>query len=711
MSGKTWNKQPARRKNELMLSAENRLVLLVFNLMLGFALVIGKLIYVQVVKHDDYRKAVQVRLENKRELPAKRGSVMDRNGELLAIDLMHYSLAVKPALLENPQEAAAKISSAVNLSASKILRKIRGDKRFVYLRHRLSIKEARELQDMKLKGVILEKKYSRYYPYEHVGAQMIGYCDYDNAAKGGLELQYDEYLKGTSGSAIYLRDALGNQYPNLDFPTAEAVDGYNVETTINVTYQAVLDDELKKAVLGNNANSGSAVLLDPRTGEVLGMANYPTFNPNRYNDYSIEKYRNRAIADVYEPGSTFKAVSLALALDHLNMDLNNELVFCENGRYRLADNYVKDHKSFAYLTAKKVFEQSSNIGVIKLSSKFKATDFYRYARDFGVGQESGIDLPAEANGILHRPGNYSRYSVAYMSMGYEVAVTPLQMASVYSAIANDGQLMQPYVVKRITDRDGSVIRENRPLAVRQVVSPSTARRMKKVLHGVVENGTGKTAQVPGLTIAGKTGTAQKIDRKTRSYRTDRHVASFAGFFPVEAPRFTLFILINNPRKAYYGSQVAAPVFRNIANRIVGLPVRETPGRAELAHLKLPSISNYMLALEGMELSEAVEKVRDRDLPYEVVGDGKVVYRQEPPAYSMLNGRQKVLLYTETRDIKQSEVMPLVKGLTVREAMQVLAEWKINLEIDGSGVVYEQLPRAGVKMREQQKVLLRCRVTD
>lgn len=706
---KRATKKNKRRRQKFSLDGQKRLLILALLWCVGFALIVVRLVKVQVSEHDYYQKTAKSYIEYHRTLPAQRGMITDRNGELLAVDLMHYSLAVKPKLIKDKQKVARNIAKVLKISSKNIYRKINKNKPFVYVKHRLNPDEAAQLRALKIKGLILDKGFNRAYPYAEVGAHILGYCDFDNAAKAGLEKQYNEVLTGKPGSSIFMRDALGNYFPDLDFPMSEPRNGKNIETTIDVVYQGILEEEIKKAVQTNKAVNGSAVLMNPRTGEILGMANYPQFDPNRYNQFKMRDFRNCAISDLYEPGSTFKMVSLALCLDQLKLDMDNELVFCENGRYKLARKVVRDHHNFAYLTARRVFEQSSNIGVIKLSQRFKAPVFYRYARDFGFGQKTGIDLPAETAGILHKPSEFSRYSVSYMSIGYEVAVTPLQIVNAYAAIANGGNLMKPYVVRRISDERGRTIHENKPQVIRRVISQATSRQMKNVLLGVVENGTGRSARVSGVTIGGKTGTAQKFDQRTKSYTSKSHIASFAGFFPVENPKFVLLVMVNNPRNGkYYGSQVAAPAFRTIAQRIVGLSVEDEPvSDVNLARIELPSLNKKMVALEGLKLDNAVKILKRKDLKYEVIGDGEMVYRQEPSAYAVINAKEKVRLFTESKEVKQPAKMPKVTGMSMKEALRVLSGWNVPVEIEGSGIVTRQLPIPGKKLEKNASVKLVC----
>ena len=706
---KTKTKTKTRRSARKMDAGTRRILVVAGLWAFGLLLVVGKLYQVQIRQHEFYKEKARSYIEHKRTLQAARGTISDRNGEPLAVDLMHYSLAAKPAQLVEKRAVARKISKIINESYDDVYSKINNKKSFVYLAHRLTPEQAAQIRDLSDKSLLLERKFSRSYPFKEVGAHLVGYCDNDNKPGAGIEFSYDEYLHGKDGSSIFLRDAHGGQFPSMDLPTREPQNGKHIETTIDIVYQGILEAELGIAVNQHKADNGSAVLLNPRTGEVLAMANYPQFNPNEYSKYPVKNFKNQAVSDLYEPGSTFKMVSLAMCLEQLHLNMDSELVFCENGRYQLAQKTVRDHQKFAYLTARQVYENSSNVGVIKLAEKFPAAQFYRYARDFGFGEKTGIDLPAEINGILHKPDKFSKYSVSYMSIGYEVGVTPLQLASAYAAVANDGKLMQPYVVRRVVDESGRVVKENRPTELRTVISRETARQMKEVLKGVVENGTGQSARVTGVTIAGKTGTAQKIDRSTNSYTSENHIASFAGFFPVENPKFVLLVVVNNPRNGqYYGSQVAAPVFRRIAQRIVGLAVEDEPvSDQNLARIALPEMKNMLPAVEGMSVKNATKTLEKRNLKVDITGDGDTVFRQEPEAFSQFKEGQLVTLYTETRPLAETGKMPMVVGKSMKEALRILGEWDVQVEIEGSGIVIKQLPVAGSKMDNSGKIKLIC----
>lgn len=675
-------------KERFKTSTRIRLLLLSFLWIIGFAAIVAKLVFIQVFEHNSDGDINDVM---NHEIPAQRGTIYDRNGKILAVDLVHYSLAAFPTKISDKISSARKISQVTNISFSEILSKIKSREKFAYLAHRLPPQQADNLRDLESKGFVLEKKYSRYYPYLKNGAQLIGFCDFDNIARAGLELEYDSYLKGLNGHCVYLRDAKGGQFPNLNYPLFNPINGKDIHTTMDIVFQSILEEELEKGVKEHQALNGSAVLLDVRTGELLGLANNPGFDPNLYNKYPIKSYRNTAVSDQFEPGSTFKIIALAMVLEQLKMDLNTNKIFCENGRYSFFKKTISDHKRFGNLTIKEVFENSSNIGIIKLARKFDAPVFYRYARDFGFGTKTGIDLPAESSGLLHKPQEFSKSSACYMSIGYEVAVTPLQIASAYAAIANGGDLFHPYVVQKIVDTDNHLALTNDPKVIRKVISNQTARQMTITLQGVVEKGTGQSAGIPGISIAGKTGTAQKLDHEKNQY-VRKYISSFVGFFPAESPRFVLLITVNEPQGEYYGSQVAAPIFRNIVQRIISLP------------------ENSNLASTPTLSSLSDQNSDERELPVSVYynpdnnsSDYKIIKTSNKITTQTLN--HGPVNKTNHIEKKKKGEMPNFIGLTLREALEKLSQYSLEADFEGSGVVNSQFPRPGKRLNSQTKINL------
>lgn len=660
-----------------------------------FAVVLARLVQVQVLLHAAYAARAERQTVKVDRVQARRGAIQDRNGETLAEDVIHYSLAVRPNQVEDSRKLVRVLSEILGRPASYFLQRLKAHPKYVYLAHRLSEQTAEKIRQAHLSGVELEEHFSRYYPFAEAAAQTIGFCDFDNRARAGLELKYDDRLKGQSGLVVYLRDARGHRFQNLDIPAQEPIDGKTLITTLDITYQQILEEELRQAVEAHQADHGSAILMDPHTGRVLAIANYPGFDPNHYNQFPMETYQNRAISAAHEPGSTFKMVALAVLLEQLKLDLDKETVYCEDGRYRLHRKVIRDHKPFGRLTLREVFEHSSNIGVIKIARRFRAPIFYRYARDFGFGAFTGIDLPAESQGILHTPDQYHRNSLYYMSIGYEVSATPLQIATAYAAVANGGKLMQPYVVEKIVDAQGRVVYRNKPQVIRQVISPLTARYITDTFQGVVERGTGRTAAIPGVHIAGKTGTAQKLDPETGRYSSSAHVASFVGYFPAESPRFVLMVSIDRPRKGYYGSQVAAPAFRNMALRIIGLP-RQEDLLADVSEADIPP------AIEG-------DVVEEPDAPRVL----KTSFEQKkaPKSDQSARERRKPAAEPEPRLwVSASGKMPDLVGLTLREALQRLDALPVNPTIEGHGVVVQQFPRPGTVVSRNSKIRLVCQAS-
>lgn len=666
-----------------------RLLFVTLLWLIGFGLIVTKLVAVQVFEHDKYAEIGKRIIKDRQVIPAQRGTIYDRNGEILAVDLVHYSLAVFPNKVVNKSSASKKISKITGIPYLEVLSKTKTKDSFAYLAHRLRPQQAEELRGLGITGMVVEKKYSRYYPYRENGAQVLGFCDFDNVAKYGIELEYDYYLRGVPGHAVYLRDAKGNRFPDLNYPVFNPIDGKDVVTTIDIVLQSILEEEIGKAVSQSQAISGSALLLSAKTGELLGVANSPGFDPNIYNKFPVKNFRNKAVSDQFEPGSTFKIIALAMALEQLKIDLNSNKIYCENGKYTIFKKTIRDHKKFGNLTVRQVFENSSNIGTIKLARQFDAPVFYRYARNFGFGTLTGIDLPSESAGILHKPNEFSASSACYMSIGYEVAATPLQIACAYAAIANEGKLIQPYIVSSVADSDGHLVLTHEPQVIRHVISSETAREMTATLQGVVENGTGQSAKIPGVSIAGKTGTSQKLDFQKNAYMS-KYIASFAGFFPVESPRYVLMVLINEPKGEYYGSQVAAPVFRNIVQRIIGLPQS-----SDIASIQKQSQrdKNSSTEITPLSSSEDGRDIFDNRSDYKIIKASQ----DDSPAPAKASRLAKKPNY-------DNEV-PDFTGLTLREVLEKEHQLGLKIDMEGSGVVVQQHPRPGSKRNSETIVKL------
>ncbi|HFE65399.1 MAG TPA: penicillin-binding protein 2, partial [Caldithrix sp.] len=605
-----------------------RLILVTTLLLLGFLLVLVKLVVVQIIDHDYYKEKADMNKNLREKVAAKRGTIYDRQGRELARDVIQYKVAIVGTLTANKEELVRQVADILNIPAARLLRKVRQNKKFVYAKRRVDAETAQRLRKIKDPGLQLERRLLRVYPFKENAAQIIGFCDVDNKPLGGIEYQYNQFLQGKPGWKVFLRDALGNRIPNLDFAGEEPIDGLDVILTIDMNYQRILEDELKNAVQKNKAVEGVAILLDPRSGEVLAMSNVPGFDPNDYSHYSDVSRKNRAVSDVVEPGSTFKFTVFATALENLNINLNNDILYCENGKFPFHGQTIIDHKPYGWLSLRKILVNSSNIGTMKLMEKLNKRVFYNYVRNFGFGMVSGIDLPGESSGILHSLKKFSKTTHYYMSIGYEVGVTPLQLLNAYAAIANGGRLMKPFVVKSVVDAQKQAVRENLPEVIRQVISPETAAELNSLLTDVVREGTGRKAALEGIAIAGKTGTAQLYNTKTRSHDKRRHLASFVGYFPAENPQFALLVMIRQPRGVYYGGQVAAPCFREMARRICTIAQLQPTGFTRSEPAAPPGKKPLLPDLTGQDLELARNIFVGRGLSIEVRGEGKFVSRQE-----------------------------------------------------------------------------------
>jgi cell division protein FtsI/penicillin-binding protein 2 len=433
------------------------------------------------------------------------------------------------------------------------------EKHFVWLARRLSPDQYQSLKAAMVPGFGFVKESRRAYPNGDLAAHLIGFSNIDNAGLQGVELEYDHYLRGTKGMAQFLRDArMRDLMIEKDFVAPR--DGDQVILTIDETIQFIAEKALRRSFEKNNAKSASVIVLDPRTGEILAFANRPTFRPDKPDAFPAENRTNRAVAFVYEPGSIFKIVTAAAGLEEKAFK-EEDIIFCENGKYRVGNHILNDHEPLGSITYRQVVVHSSNIGITKIAQRIGPDKVYEYARRFRFGMKTGIGMVGEVNGLLKPPSRWSKTSIGAIPIGQEVTTTPIQLVAAIAAIANDGRYMKPYYVKAIRTAGGSVVREFKPQMVSQVIHPDIALRMKSILQGVVDEGTAVAAKMKDITAAGKTGTAQKVENGTYSH--SKFVASFIGFAPVDDPKLAIVVTIDMPHPVYYGGLVAAPVFKEI----------------------------------------------------------------------------------------------------------------------------------------------------
>lgn len=537
-------------------------------LMIAFLALAVHLSRIQLLDHDKYRTLARGQQNKKIELPARRGSIVDRNGLTLAESLQVSSVYADPAEIEDVRTAAYQISKVLRLNSSKLAKLLRKDKRFVWIKRKITDEELIEITKLALKGVYAKHEYQRFYPNGSLGSHVLGFTNIDERGIEGIELSFDDELSGEPGYKLINRDALQRQIITPDAEIRLPQHGNHVQLTIDANIQRLTEEELEIACEKWNPLSATAVVMDPMTGEVLAMANVPTYDPNYFRKYSPSARRNLAITDSYEPGSLMKPLVISGAFEH-GVTKPDEIIFCEHGKAVIEGRRLSDTHPHGNLTISDIIAQSSNIGMAKVGMRMGNEKMYRYLKQFNFGEKTGIELPGEINGVFHPLKQWSKkYSLISVSIGHEIAVTPLQFITAFCCLPNGGQWIRPKVVKATISNDKKTKEYYRPSqAAERVISSQVARTiMNPILMRVVTDGTGDKANLLEYDVAGKTGTSQKI-QSSGGYAHNKHVGSFIAYAPAERPRICVLVMINEPQKgAYYGGTVAAPVVREIILR-------------------------------------------------------------------------------------------------------------------------------------------------
>lgn len=531
-----------------------------FGLFLGA--ICAKAAYLQIYRGSWLSQLAADQYEASVKTSGKRGTIYDRKMSELAVSIQVTSIAAYPARLVDPAKTAAALAKPLNLDRSSLQRSFRSKKTFVWVKRQATPREVEKVKELNLGGIGFVPEYNRFYPKKTLAAQVIGFTGVDGAGLEGLEHFYDRSLKGAETEYTYLRDALGNRFVSNGANVPD-FSGKNLILTIDQTVQFIAERTLEDTVTEFDADSGIAIVMEPKSGALLAIAQYPFFNPNAYREFKSANWRNRAITDAIEPGSTLKIFSATAAIEFGDSSPNT-IFFCENGAYRIGRKVVRDVSAHGWLSLQQIVKYSSNIGAIKISEIVGAKHLFNTLMDFGFGAKTGIDCPGESPGSLSNYRQWTRMDTSAISFGHGMAASPLQLVTAVSAIANKGVLMKPYFVAAVTDQNNQTVQSFAPHVVRRVVSESTARKVATILKTVVaEGGTGTQAALQGFSVGGKTGTAKKIG-PDGTYSDNDYIASFVGFTPVDNPAITVLVIINEPRKQYYGGVVAAPAFRRIA---------------------------------------------------------------------------------------------------------------------------------------------------
>ncbi|MCL5266839.1 MAG: penicillin-binding transpeptidase domain-containing protein [Bacteroidetes bacterium] len=723
------NSKDARRR----VSYQSRVNFLRVVFSLLFIAIVVKLAIVQGVRGAYYHRVAQEQYESRVTLRADRGLIYDRNGNLIVSNTYGYSYAADPELLHSQEKAriAKKFSSVFGLPVSFFMDKLKTDSKFVWLARDISQDQASALQDFNVYGLIRLKDQQRLYPYGSAAGQVLGFINVDGKGASGVELEFDSLLAGKNGYEIMQVDGIGRKTPSIDYPKVNPTPGSNIQLTIDMNIQQIVEQELAAGVEKAKAESASAVFMNPYTGEILAMANYPSFDPSNYDKLPYNDSRDRAITDVYEPGSTFKVVTASAALEE-GIESPNDMIFADNGGYSYYGTVIRDFEPAGWITFRRALELSSNVAFSKIGRKIGADKFYRYARDFGFGAPTGITLPGEVPGELQKPYEWSKVALPFMSFGYGVMVTTLQMAQAYAAIANGGVLMRPYIVEKITDANGKVLFQNSPMEIRRVVTPGVDQTLNGMFVDVVEHGTGREAQMKDVLVAGKTGTAQLlVDGK---YSKKYYHASFVGYFPVPNPMIVGYIMVDSPLNGYTGGIVSAPIFKRIATRIYGIMQRKAVNMSNAGERlvyesrggSLPSSTvgqeaesenqaNTVVDPSGLirvpdvtylDRRSAIAILRGVGLTTSVSGgDHYIVQAEKPSAGAMVQKGSTVhLALTDARRIDR---MPNFLGANVRKAATFFLSAGISFHVIGSGKIVRQVPGPGTPIDRKITVTINC----
>ena len=637
---------------------KRRLVVAAVGLFVWSAAIEARLVYLQIFRHADLVARAERQQLRTVAASGKRGEILDRQRHVLAYSVDADSIYAVPTEIADATQAAASLCGALGdcSSADRLAlgERIRRGRAFVYVRRQVTPDQARRVADLQLEGVGFMKENRRFYPNKELAAHVLGYVGLDNAGLAGVEATYDNLIKGHAGTVLIQTDAKRHAFSRVERPSTTGAD---LELTIDEYLQHIAERELQAGVEWAGAEGGAALVMDPYTGEILALANYPTFNPNVYRSFGDDGRRNRAIQDLYEPGSTFKIVTASAALEQKLLK-PTDMVDTNPGVIRFGSRVVDEdkHHNYGVLSFTDVIVRSSNVGAIKIGLRVGSERLGLYARRFGFGHPTSPDFPSESPGILWDPVKQSESALASMAMGYQVGVTPLQMASAVSSVANGGELVQPRVVRAVI-RDGA----RRPVprkVLGRAIDGATAADVTAIMEAVVERGTGRSAQIDGYTIAGKTGTAQKVVNGRYS-NTDYNV-SFVGFVPSRKPVFTIVVVVDSPHKVPpYGATVAAPIFKRIATaamRQYGVPPSINPAPALLVARR--------------------EAERMHEQPTSTVGITPNIVTVDGGAHAA------------------QAFVPDLRGLSARDALRTLSRLGMSARLNGTGIVVRQLPEAG-----------------
>jgi cell division protein FtsI (penicillin-binding protein 3) len=654
-------------------ASEKRLSIIQVVIIVWMMAIGTKLVWLQVKQHDWLVARAGEQQQAEISLSPLRGVIYDRNGAELARSAAVKSLYASPADVTDPGGMADTLSNALDLDRDDLYKRLTSRRAAVAVKRKLDDKEVAKVEKLGLPGLRFIDEMKRFYVSGASAAHVLGFVDIDERGVGGIELSYDKAIRGQGGRLLLDVDALNKSY---DHSVENPVPGANVSLTIDLVIQHHVEKALAQAVRSTRARGGQIVVMRPATGEILALANYPTFDPNKVSGTTEVQRLNRAVEIAFEPGSIFKLVAYAGALEE-RLIRPNTLIDCGGGQIRIADRVVHDHP-YGLLTAAKALAKSSNVAAIKIGMKLGNERLASYIERFGFGRRTGIELPGESRGLLQPVSDWGPTTIGSIPMGHEIGVTAVQAAAAYACIANGGEWVKPHIVSRVTSSVGDVLSEHQPES-RQVVSEATAAILKAMLEGVVVHGTGKAAQMGSYSAAGKTGTAQKVDEASGRYSQTRYVASFAGFAPVDNPEVACVVSLDEPQGAHQGGSVSAPVFARVvadALRVLGVQPENDPQSLLAGDFKVYGIADFAAEKQPARSDEPVDSRPSLDVSAE--------------AGSLESASKRY----------GSVVMPDLIGKGIRQAVKMCAEQGLKLKAAGDGVVSLQNPSPGALVSQE-----------
>ncbi len=668
-----------------------RLLVLAGFVLFWMTAVFGRVAYLQLFLHSEYLSRAARQQRHTIDIYPKRGVIFDRNMHPLAMSVPVQSAFAVPAEIKDRAMVAHLLSGAVGMPAEEIREKMDSGSSFVWIKRKLPPAKSEAVESLNLKGIYLQEENQRYYPKRDLAAHVLGFVDVDEKGLGGIEHEYDNLIRGKEEKIVVMTDARQRWF---DGGEAQRDRGVNVVLTLDEKIQYIAERELAAAIEKTHAPAGSVIVQDPNSGAILALANWPKFNPNSATEVPTEARTNRAISDIYEPGSTFKLITLAAAFDQ-NLIRVDEVFDCQNGAVTVAGHLLHDHKRYGMLTVADILAKSSDVGAIKVALRLGSPKFYEYIRAFGFGTPTGVDLPGESRGLLERLEHWGSFSIASISMGQEVGVTPLQMVTAVSSIANGGLLYKPHVVQQLRKGDTAL-----PLPMpsaftepKRVVRPETAAILRGLMEGVILHGTGPKARLDGWTAAGKTGTAQKIDPATGRYSPHNVIASFTGFAPINNPAVTILVSIDSPAGyPHGGGDVAAPVFKRIAEQI--LPYLDVPQDVPVN----PELVQTAYQKKNQPEDDSLDDLAAVDFNAQPEGNEESA-KPEPAINQHARSSEVLTSADDGGDI----VVPDFSGKTMRDVTEACMRLGLDPVLVGTSVAVQQTPAAGAKVRRGTKV--------